>query len=136
MEHGYDSGQPHYHQRPQDCYRYSYRYELYDRSNCPYRSSYATRHYHFFSNSLTLVPISGEIPTVTQISLLNTIRATEGVLYELMVVTDRINGYEIRHADTNTTGMFRVSQVGPYMLTVTGANGCKRTARGVLVSPP
>lgn len=87
----------------------------------------------FFPNSLTLVPISGGIPTVTQITLPNTIRATQGVLYEWYVVIDRINGYEIREGETNQTGVFRVSHVGPYVLTVTGANGCKRTVRGILV---
>lgn len=87
----------------------------------------------FFPNSLTVVPISGVEPTVTQITLPNTIRTTQGVLYEWYVVIDRINGYEIRQGDTNTTGIFQINQVGPYVLTVTGANGCKRTVRGNLV---
>ncbi|TAE22697.1 MAG: hypothetical protein EAZ91_23240 [Cytophagales bacterium] len=90
----------------------------------------------FFPNSLTVVPISGEQPTVTQITLPNTIRATQGVLYEWHVVIDRINGYEIRQGETNGTGIFQVGHVGPYVLTVTGLNGCKRTVRGTLVLSP
>ncbi len=90
----------------------------------------------FFPNSQTLVPILDGLPTVTPITLPNTIRATQGVLYEWFMVTDRINGYEIREGNSNGTGIFQVSQVGPYMLTVTGANGCKRTARGILASSP
>lgn len=87
----------------------------------------------FFPNSQTLVPISNGLPTVTQITLPNTLQATQGVLYEWSVAIDRINGYEIRQGDTNTTGIFPVGAVGPYTLTVTGANGCKRTVRGILV---
>lgn len=90
----------------------------------------------FFPNSQTLVPISDGIPTVTQITLPNTIGATQGVLYEWFVVIDRINGYEIRQGDTNTTGIFGVSHVGPYVLTVTTNKGCKRTVRSTLVLAP
>ena len=90
----------------------------------------------FFPNSQPLVPISDGLPTVTQIILPNNIQATQGVLYEWSMVIERINGYEIRQGDSNGTGMFRVSRVGPYLLTVTGANSCKRTVRGVLASPP
>ncbi|MCY7359960.1 MAG: hypothetical protein LH609_21410 [Rudanella sp.] len=90
----------------------------------------------YFPNSLTVIPILGVIPTVTMTTLPTTIQATQGVYYEWSVVIDRINGYEIRQGESNETGIFQVSQVGPYTLTVTGSNYCKRTVKGVLISPP
>jgi hypothetical protein len=90
----------------------------------------------FFPNSLTLVPIAGVEPTVTLTKLPNTIQTTQGVLYEWYVVIDRINGYEIRQGETNTTGIFQINQTGPYVLTVTTDKGCKRTVRGNLVLAP
>ncbi len=90
----------------------------------------------FFPNSLSVVPVSGVMPTITMTTLPTTIQATQGDYYEWAVVIDRINGYEIRQGESNTSGIFQVGHVGPYTLTVTGSNGCKRTVRGVLVSPP
>lgn len=87
----------------------------------------------YFPNSLTSVPVSAGVPTVTQLTQENTIRAGTGVFYEWCIVIDRVNGYEIRHVESNDTGLFKITLVGPYKLTVTGANGCKRTVRGVVV---
>jgi len=91
----------------------------------------------YFPNSLTVVPIANGVPTVT--TLTNeplTIQATGGGQYDWTLVIDRINGYEIRQADSNTDGIIRVSNRGPYRLTVTGANGCKRTVEGIIVTQP
>ena len=60
------------------------------------------------------------------------IQATGGVLYELVTVIDPINGYEIRQADSNTTGLFPINRLGLFTLTVTGAGGCQRTVQWVV----
>ena len=60
-------------------------------------------------------------------------QAFGGVLYERVSILDRINGYEIRQVDTNGTGIFPITRPGSLRLTVTGANGCKRTVEGVIV---
>jgi hypothetical protein len=52
-------------------------------------------------------------------------------MYERLVVLDRINGYEIRQADQNTTGQFSIGARGLFTLRVTGANTCVRTVQGV-----
>lgn len=77
------------------------------------------------------------VPVVT-LALLNSgavLQATGGVLYERTIVIDRINGYEIRQTDSSTTGFFSITRVGPYRITVTGANGCQRTVAGVIERP-
>ncbi len=63
-------------------------------------------------------------------------QATGGVSYERFMMIDRINGYEIRQVDTNGTGIFPITRSGPFRLTVTGANGCKRIVEGVIVVAP
>lgn len=60
------------------------------------------------------------------------IQATGGVLYELVTVIDRINGYEIRQTNSNTTGIFTINRLGLFTLTVTGDNGCSRVVQWVV----
>lgn len=55
-----------------------------------------------------------------------------GVSFERLIIVDRINGYEIRQVDSNASGIFPVTRTGPFRLTVTGANGCKRTVEGTI----
>jgi hypothetical protein len=55
-----------------------------------------------------------------------------GSSYVLSSVMDRINGYEIRQVDSNTTGVFPINRLGLFTLTVTGAGGCKRTVQWVV----
>ena len=50
------------------------------------------------------------------------------MLYERVIVIDRINGYVIRQADSNTTGFFSINRTGPYRITMTDANGCRAVA--------
>lgn len=64
-------------------------------------------------------------PIVTVQSVTGGILATGGVLYEFMQVQDRVNGYEIRQTDTNTTGIFIPHKSGLFTVTVTGPSGCK-----------
>ena len=59
-------------------------------------------------------------------------QTTGGVSYERMIIIDRINGYEIRQVDSNTNGVFPINQTGPFRLTVTDGNGCKRTVEGIV----
>ncbi|TAE24975.1 MAG: hypothetical protein EAZ91_19805 [Cytophagales bacterium] len=65
-----------------------------------------------------------------------TVRASGGVFYEWMMVLDRINGYEIRQTDQNTTGLFPINRTGRYWITVTDALGCQRRVEGLLINPP
>lgn len=89
----------------------------------------------FYNNSSVVV--TNQFPTVTILSGSNPIlRASGGVFYEWMLVIDRINSYEIRQAEANTTGIFSIHQPGPYKLTVTGTNGCKRTVEGLIQINP
>ncbi len=60
-------------------------------------------------------------------------QAFGGTSYERVIILDRINGYEIRQVDSNANGIFPITRPGPFRLTVTGANGCKRTVEGVIV---
>ena len=62
--------------------------------------------------------------------------AAGGVLFERVMVIDRINGYEIRQADSNATGFFPITRTGPYRLTVTDANGCRTTVEGRIDTLP
>ncbi len=65
--------------------------------------------------------------TVPANGLPTTFQALGGSLYERLIIIDRINGYEIRQVDSNTTGIFPINRLGLFTLTVTGANGCGRT---------
>jgi hypothetical protein len=85
-----------------------------------------------FPNGSTVV-VNNQFPTITLQSGNNFVmQASGGVFYEWILVLDRINGYEIRQSDSNITGIFSVNQTGPYKLTITGANGCKRTVEGLI----
>ena len=85
-----------------------------------------------FGNSATVMGTG--IPTITIPPSTNQqfFQATGGNLYERSVVIDRINGYEIRQTDSNTTGIFTINRLGLFTLTVTGAGGCQRTVQWVV----
>jgi len=78
------------------------------------------------TNSLPTI----QLPTPGQVL----VQASGGVSYDWTLVIDRINGYEIRKVLTNTNGLFTIDQPGPYRVTVTGANGCRRTVAGTIVN--
>ena len=59
-----------------------------------------------------------------------------GVLFERVIVIDRINGYEIRQSDSNTTSFFTITRMGPYRVTVTGGNGCRSTVESRIDTLP
>ncbi len=59
-----------------------------------------------------------------------------GVLFERLIVIDRVNGFEIRQVDSNGTGIFPINRNGPFRLTVTDVNGCKRAVEGTVVMQP
>jgi hypothetical protein len=58
-----------------------------------------------------------------------------GTSFGRVIVLDRINGYEVRQNDQNTTGIFSINRVGAFSLTVRADNGCSRTVQGILVNP-
>lgn len=59
------------------------------------------------------------------------VQVSGGVSYERFKNIDRINGYEIRQTEQNQTGYFLITQPGPYLITVIGANGCRATVSGI-----
>lgn len=59
-----------------------------------------------------------------------------GISFERLIIIDRINGFEIRQVDSNANGLFPVTRTGPYRLTVTDGNGCRRTVEGTVVMQP
>lgn len=83
------------------------------------------------------VVVSGQTPLVTlpQGSSVP-VQVTGGVFYEWLTIIDRLNGYEIRQVDQNTTGLFTLNRPGPYRLTVTNAGGCSRTVEGIIQMRP
>ena len=87
-----------------------------------------------FNNSATVMGTG--IPTIT---VPNTpgqsFQVLGGNRFERVIVIDRINGYEIRQTDRNTTGVFAINRLGLFSLTVTNSNGCSRTVQGILVNP-
>ncbi len=88
----------------------------------------------FFNSTLQTTDI---IPTIAVQSLTGaTYQVQGGVSYERVVVLDQINGYQIRQVLNNTTGIFPIDRLGLYTITVTGANGCKRTVQGVITTAP
>ncbi len=84
-----------------------------------------------FNNSATVMGTG--IPTIT---VANTpgqqFQVFGGSGYEFVAVLDRINGYEIRQRDENSTGVFTIKQGGPFSITVRDGNGCSRTVQGIL----
>ena len=86
----------------------------------------------FFPNSVT---VAGSPVPVVRVPSLNppvVFQAFGGSSYERLIILDRINGYEIRQVDQNTTGIFTINRLGLFTLTVTGAGGCKRTVQWVV----
>ena len=82
----------------------------------------------------TLV-VTGSLPTIqlpTPGQVL--VSASGGVSYNWVLVIERINGYEIRKTDNNTSGSFTIDRPGPYRVTVVGSNGCSRTVDGLIVN--
>jgi len=59
-------------------------------------------------------------------------QALGGNTYERVMIVDRINGYEIRQNDSNNTGIFPITRLGLFTLTVTGVGGCQRTVQWVV----
>jgi len=74
------------------------------------------------NNSLPVITLNNGLPGSFQV--------LGGVAFERFQIIDRINGFEIRQVDTNATGVFTVNRTGLYNLTITDANGCKRTVQG------
>lgn len=62
------------------------------------------------------------------------VQAQGGLSYHWQLIIDRLNGYEIRKVETNTTGLFTIDKPGPYRVTVSGSNGCSRTVEGNVVN--
>ena len=87
-----------------------------------------------FNNSATVMGTG--IPTIT---VPNTpgqqFQVLGGNSFERVIVIDRINGYEIRQRDANTTGVFAINRLGLFSITVTTADGCSRTVQGILANP-
>ncbi len=79
------------------------------------------------------VSVAGNLSTITlpPIGPL-VLQASGGSSYERVIILDRINGFEIRQVDQNTTGLFPINRLGLFSLTVTGVGGCKRTIQAVL----
>lgn len=88
-------------------------------------------------NGATYSSLGPGMPLITLTSPINPnnlpfFQVFGGVMFERKNVIDRINTYEIRQVDTNTTGVFNIQRVGQYTITVTGANGCQRTVQGMI----
>ncbi len=59
-----------------------------------------------------------------------------GGSFERVIILDRVNGFEIRQVETNANGIFPINRNGPFRLTVTDGNGCRRTVEGAVVVQP
>ncbi len=87
-----------------------------------------------FNNSATVM--GSGVPTITVPNQPGqSFQVFGGSRFQRVVVIDRINGYEIRQTDDNTTGIFPINRLGLFSLTVTGSNGCSRTVQGILAYP-
>jgi hypothetical protein len=87
------------------------------------------------SNSLTVQGPGVATITLPANTTATIFQALGGNLYERLIILDRINGYEVRQVDSNTTGIFTITRPGFFTLTVTGAGGCSRTVQGVVQAP-
>ncbi len=90
-----------------------------------------------FPNSVTVAGagLPGSPVPVVRVPSLNppvVFQASGGVLYERLMILDRINGYEIRQVDNNTMGIFPINRLGLFTLTVTNAGGCQRRVEWVV----
>lgn len=79
-------------------------------------------------NPTTVPTIQLPIPGQVQVII------SGGSLYEWRLVIDRLNGYELRQVETNTSGIFNVSKPGPYRITVNPDTPCSRTVEGVITN--
>ena len=82
----------------------------------------------------TVVGLRSGVATITlpHYTTATTFQASGGSSYERVIILDRVNGYEIRQVDQNTTGLFPINRLGLFTLTVTDAGGCKRTVEWVV----
>ncbi|TAE24436.1 MAG: hypothetical protein EAZ91_20420 [Cytophagales bacterium] len=71
-----------------------------------------------------------QLPTPGQVQ----VSVSGGTMYEWTQVIDRINGYEIRQSECNTTGLFTIDRTGPYRLTVNPGSACARTVEGLIIN--
>ena len=79
------------------------------------------------------VNVAGNLPTLTLPPTGNALlQVSGGVHYERVIIVERINGYEIRQVDSNTTGIFLINRLGLFTLTVQGAGGCIKTVQGII----
>ena len=81
------------------------------------------------SLTITIAPTPGLFTSTDNGSFVA--QATGGVSYERLRFIDRINGYEIRQTEQNSTGYFVIDRSGPFSITVIGANGCRAVVNGV-----
>ena len=85
-------------------------------------------------NSVTVMGPGSGVATITlpANTTATTFQVVGGNAYERLIILDRVNGFEIRQVDSNTTGIFSINGPGLFTLTVTGAGGCQRTVQAVL----
>lgn len=82
-----------------------------------------------FPNSVTVAGSPVPVVRVPSLSPPVVFQASGGSSYERLIIVDRINGYEVRQNDSNNTGIFPITRLGLFTLTVTGAGGCQRTVQ-------
>jgi hypothetical protein len=85
-----------------------------------------------FPNSVT---VAGSPVPIVRVPALNppvVFQASGGSSYERVSIVDRINGYEIRQNDSNNTGIFPITRLGLFTLTVRDVSGCSRTVQWVV----
>jgi hypothetical protein len=89
------------------------------------------------ATAVTILTVKPQ-PVVTLAYLNNgtVLQSTGGVLYERMIVIDRVGGYEIRQVDSSSTGFFDITRMGLFRLTVTGANGCQTVVESSIAALP
>jgi hypothetical protein len=90
-----------------------------------------------FPNSVTVpgVGLPGSPVPIVRVPALNppvVFQASGGSSYERLIIMDRINGYEIRQNDSNNTGIFPITRLGLFTLTVRDVSGCSRTVQWVV----
>jgi predicted outer membrane repeat protein len=85
-----------------------------------------------FPNSVTVQGMGVPIVRVPALNPPVVFQASGGTIYERVIIVDRINGYEIRQNDSNTTGIFPINRLGLFTLTVRDISGCSRTVQWVV----
>lgn len=82
------------------------------------------------------VAVEGTYPTITlPPGGSANLRVIGGNYYQWTQLMDRIQGYEIRLQDANTTGQFQINRTGPYRLVVS-SDSCGRIVEGQVVLQP